>query len=175
MNTLEQILDIADEQGLSIIETTSEGNGYPKELRKAIIGFDSFEDAKTFAKKYNLSVMMFFQRNGWQLWHRRDIAYEPIKVSASDYGDDYRELTVADMDSYFEDEVKTCLDNFEDFDSIEIFLDEQKEIYNELKYLNESEKIITYQGRYYETVSIESMDWSYDSKRWIIGVDCKFN
>ena len=49
MNT--DILERAEGLGLTIVETTSEGNGYPSNLKRAVIGFENFDDAENFVKE----------------------------------------------------------------------------------------------------------------------------
>lgn len=64
------IEEIAYENGLELIDTTSAMNGYPQCLKKAIIGFDSFEEADKLAKENGLSIEIFTKRDGWNLWYR---------------------------------------------------------------------------------------------------------
>ena len=44
--------NIASENGLQIICTTSEGNGYPHDLKDAIIGFKTFDQATEFRRRW---------------------------------------------------------------------------------------------------------------------------
>ena len=84
---------IAEIENLQVIETTSAMNGYPQSLQKALIGFDSFEDAERIANEYGLRIELFTKRDGWQLYYRtNNRAYSAIEVSAEEYGDDYRFL-----------------------------------------------------------------------------------
>ena len=81
-------IDLAAQGGLELIETTSERNGYPRCLKKAIIGFDSMEEAREYAEQHNLSIEIFHKRDGWSLWYRTgNRAYDPFIRTAEDYGD----------------------------------------------------------------------------------------
>lgn len=54
------IKEIAYEHGLEIIETTTGRNGYPQELKHAIIGFSTFREAEELAERYGLKITSFF-------------------------------------------------------------------------------------------------------------------
>ena len=49
MKTTKDLREIAESNNLEVIETTSQANGYPSNLKDAIIGFESFEDAEKLA------------------------------------------------------------------------------------------------------------------------------
>ena len=46
-------IDLAAQGGFELIETTSERSGYPLDLKKAIIGFDSMEEAREYAEQHD--------------------------------------------------------------------------------------------------------------------------
>ena len=146
--SLEQI---AYQNGLELIETTSERTGYPANLRHAIIGFETFEEAEKIADENNLSIEIFTKRDGWQLYYRTgNSAHEPFKNSADNYGDDYHGFTTEDIDTFYEEEVKP--------------------IFEKLELLDEDEMIITCEGRYYETIPKASMSFYFDTKTTVIGL-----
>lgn len=162
---------IAYQNGLELIETTSERNGYPSHLKNAIIGFDSFEEAEKIAKDNNLSIEIFTKKDGWQLYYRTgNSAYEPFKNGADNYGDIYSELSSEDVDTFYEEEVKPCVDNFNDLDSLSNFIKNQKEILEKLELIGDDEKIITCDSRYYETIKKTSMSFYFDTKTSVIGL-----
>ena len=47
---------IAEIENLQVIETTSAINCYPQSIKKALIGFESFEQAERVAEEYGLSI-----------------------------------------------------------------------------------------------------------------------
>lgn len=170
MKTID-LQSIAYENGLEYIESVTGGNnGYPSGIRGGIIGFSSFDEAKEFARKYDLDMCTFHKRDGWNLFERDGQPYEAMQITASDYGDDYNQFDSDDYEDFFEEEVRSMLDCCEDFDSLQNVLDNCKEIYEELGTIDETQLVITYCGRYYETIDKESMKWSHDSHKWIIGV-----
>lgn len=163
--------NIAYQNGLELIETTSERNGYPAHIKKAIIGFDTFEEAENIAKENNLSIEIFTKRDGWQLYYRTgDRTYEPFSNSASDYGENYNEFSIEDIDTFYEEEVKPFLEQFDDFDSVSSFIDMKKEILERLEMIDEDEIVITNEGRYYETIQKKSMRFYHDTKTKVIGL-----
>ena len=87
-NTIEEI---ADEYGLDIIETVTSGNGYPENLQKALVGFETFEQAQNVADQYGMMITTFTKRDGQQLYFRNgNQTYEPLRITVEDYGDDYK-------------------------------------------------------------------------------------
>ena len=171
MKTSELLETIAYENSLEYIETTIGMNGYPKSIRGAIIGFETFEEAEKLAKEYGLVIRTFFKRDGWQLYERNSsTTYEPLEIGCDDYGDDYHQYTADDCEDFFEEQVKPMLGDFDNFEDLQKFIDNSKEIYDELQSIDETQLVITYMGRYYETIDRKMMQWSNDSKTWVIGV-----
>lgn len=162
--------ELADNNGLQFIETTSATNGYPQDLKPALIGFNDYEEAEEFAQEHGLQTYIFHKRDGWQLWQRSKPAYEPMIISAEDYGDDYNMFTNDELDDYFGNEVKPRLDDFDNMEELKKFLNNQEEIMDELDRCNENEAVITYCGDYYDTVKVKSIEWSHDTHNYVIGV-----
>lgn len=162
---------IAEIENLQVIETTSAMNGYPQSLKKALIGFQSFEEAERIASEYGLSIEIFTKRDGWQLYYRtNNRAYSAIEVSAEDYGDDYRSFTASDYEDFYENEVQDMIGEFESFEDVESFLKSQKKIYEAIENLEDDEMVLTCQGKYYDTVKQYTMCHYYDTKMTIIGL-----
>ena len=162
---------IAEIENLQVIETTSAMNGYPQSLKKALIGFQSFEEAERIASEYGLSIEIFTKRDGWQLYYRtNNRAYSAIEISAEDYGDDYRSFTASDYDDFYENEVQDMIGEFESFEDVESFLKSQKKIYEAIENLEDDEMVLTCQGKYYDTVKQYTMCHYYDTKMTIIGL-----
>ena len=170
MGNYELFHELAYDNNLQFIETTSATNGYPQDLQPALIGFNDYEEAEEFAQEYGLQTYLFHKRDGWQLWQRSKPAYEPMIISAEDYGDDYNMFTHDELDDYFGNEVKPRLDDFGDIDSLKTFVDEQESIMDELDRCNENEAVITYCGDYYDTVKVKSIEWSHATHNYVIGV-----
>lgn len=162
---------IAEIENLQVIETTSAMNGYPQSLKKALIGFQSFEEAERIASEYGLSIEIFTKRDGWQLYYRtNNRAYSAIEISTEDFGDDYRSFTASDYDDFYENEVQDMIGEFESFEDVESFLKSQKKIYEAIENLEDDEMVLTCQGKYYDTVKQYTMCHYYDTKMTIIGL-----
>lgn len=171
MADYEKMYELSDEHNLKFIETTEDGrNGYPQNLKPALIGFETFEEAEEFAKENGLKTWIFHKRDGWQLWERRKPAYESFNVSAEDYGDNYNVFKANDLDDYFENEVKPYLENFDNIEDLKDFLNNQEEIMNELECCDENEAVITCCGKWYDTIKAKPMKWSHDTHNYVIGV-----
>lgn len=70
--------EIAYVCGLDVVETTTGRNGYPQNIKQAIIGFDNWKYAESTAERYGLRITTLHKRDGWQLWERNgDTTLEP--------------------------------------------------------------------------------------------------
>ena len=164
-------IDLAAKAGLELIETTSERNGYPRCLKKAIIGFDSMEEARECAEQHDLSVEIFHKRDGWNVWYRTgNRAYEPFTRTAENYGDDYLLFTADDAADYYENEVQEIISDFDNFDDVENFLKERREVYDAICALGEDEAVVTYRGSFYEEIKLHSMSYYFDTHHYAIGL-----
>lgn len=165
------IYTIAEIENLEVIETTSEMNGYPKYLEKALIGFKNFGHAEEVAHDYGLSIEVFEKRDGWQFYYRTgSTAFKEIEVPADNYGDDYESFKSSDLKDFYENEVKPMIAEFESFEQVEDFLEKKKDVYNAIKRLGHNEIVITRCGEYYNTVKEKTMSFSEDSKTTVIGL-----
>lgn len=171
METKFDINDIALQYGLKVIETTTNGTGYPESLKKAMVGFDTFEEAETLANKYGLRITTFFKKDGWRLWVRdSNTTYRPLCITSSDYGDDYNHYYYGDRAKFYKEEVSPYLDNFKSLDELEAFIRDKRKLYDKLDIIDDSQIVISYLGKYFETIDIKSMVWSFDMKNYVIGV-----
>lgn len=140
-------------------------------MKKAIIGFDSFEQADELAKKNGLSIEIFTKRDGWNLWYRTgDKAWEPFERSAEEYGDDYREFSEEDLEGFYENEVQPFVSDFADFASLRSFLDNKEKIYDKIEEADDDELVITSEGNYYDTIKKITMEYEYDTHHYAIGL-----
>ncbi len=163
---------IAYEKGLEYIETTTGMNGYPKHLRGAIVGFETFAEAEEVAKEHGLRITTFFKRDGWQLYQRDShTTYHALHITASDYGDDYKQFTnEISQEDFLEEEVLPSL-VATTFGDIQNIVQWYEELFDKIVEAEDDELVIadTF-GEYVETIKKELMSWSHDSKTWIIGV-----
>lgn len=165
------LAEIASENGLQLIETTASRTGYPEGLQKAIIGFDTFEQAEALAKENGLRIEFFQQHDGWDLWYRTGCqAGEPFLRSAEDYGDDYSEFSKKDLEGFYENNVQPMVSDFEDFDSLRSFLNMEEKIKDEIEEAEDDEIVITCCGEYYDTIKERPMAYHLDAHSYAIGL-----
>jgi hypothetical protein len=164
------ILDRADELGLTIIETTSEGNGYPRNLKTAIVGFEDFEDAENFAQENGGEIIELKRKAGQQLWSRGSRAFEPFYMSTIYDNDPNCEIYFCGDEERFTDNVKEQIAELNDFALIQSYVEEKSEIWDEFCTLGENEFILVKDGKLEGVIEEERMDYEYDSTYYRIGV-----
>lgn len=165
------IEDIAYENGLELIDTTSAMNGYPQCLKRAVIGFDTFEEADKLAKENGLSIEVFTKRDGWNLWYRTgNKAWAPFERSAEEFGDNYRLYSKEDLEDFYENEVQPNVDGFDDFASLRAFLDNMEEVCDEIEVSDNDEFILASFGKYCGTIKKTTMAYCYDTHHYAIGL-----
>ena len=168
--------EIAELNSLQYIETTSGSNGYPQAIKSAIIGFDTFEEAQKLADEHNLNIEFFTKKDGWQLWCRTgNNAHEEMKNSSDDYGDNYSQFDKMTEEEFLINEVLPVIKDIEmtdnnNFDFLETFIKQQKELFNKIDELEENEIVITCQCDYYDTIKENSMYFYHDTKHTTIGL-----
>ena len=144
------------------IQTTSDTNGYQTNLKPAYIGFETWAEAKKFAEEKDLALMCLSQKAGWQVWHREDSVYEPMTITAADYGDDYNFET--DTEKYFENE-REILEDCDTIEEAEERLKTMREVVDAIKAadIEGGEVVVTCCGEYCETIKTEAMSWRDES------------
>ncbi len=145
---MKSINEIASENGLHVIDTTTGLNGYPRALKKAIIGFDDFEQAENDA----------FER------------------SASDYGENFQQFEANMSQDDFLQQVgaSSYIDELADeedgLDRIEEYMKDLRKLYNAIAKAADDEIVIADGDVYVETIKKKTMQYSYDTKNYVIGL-----
>ena len=165
------LVSIAEENGLKVITTTSARNGCPQRLKRAIIGFDTFEDAEKLAHENVLSIEIFTKRDGWYLWYREgNLALAPFERSFEEYGDEYRQYSKEDLEGFYINEVQPSVCAFDDFASLRCFLNIMEDIRDRIDEADENEIVLASFGGYYDTVKKTTMSYSYGTHHFAIGL-----
>lgn len=165
------IQDIAEIENLELFETTSERNGYPRNLKHALKGFETFEQAQEIADKYDLEIQTFKKKDGWGLWYRTGgKAYEAFENGAEDYGDNYQEFSKMEEVDFIDQEIIPFIEDIESLERIEDILKIKKEIWEEIQDLDDDEIVITHLGCYWETIKQKSMYFYHDTNHYTIGL-----
>ena len=168
MNTID-FLNLANE--FNLIETTSEPNGYPRNLRKAIIGFENFEQVEELAEKHNLSIELFERRDGWDLWARRGMIHKPFDMANIYVEEGYDFYKNMSFEEFCErEDVHGQLKECADFDEMSAWLESYRDLFEEIESLKEGEILIkdndgnTFVSKEY------AMQYSYDTHNYTIGL-----
>lgn len=174
---MKSINEIASENGLMVIDTTTGLNGYPQCLKKAIIGFENFEQAENLAEEYHLDIEIFTKRDGWQFWNRdANMAYDAFERSASDYGENFQQFEANMSQDDFLQQVGAAefLDELADeedgLDRIEGYMKDLRVLYNAIAKASDDEIVIADGDVYVETIKEKTMQYSYDTKHYVIGL-----
>lgn len=151
------------------IETTNGMNGYPSDLKNAVIGFETFEEAEAYAADNEMEVQMFYRRDGWQLWERKGAVYEAIKVRVEDFGDDYQALTEQDQEDFYEEWVKPAIDDCDSIDELKKVITDLEEIQDKLLLIDETQLVLVRGNQYEQTLDKFVMEYTYDVHHYVIG------
>lgn len=118
MKNLELLQEIAFNNNLEIVETTSNGTGYPEDIQPALIGFESFEQMESIMTEHNLRSYALKKRDGWNLWYRQyQGVYEPYELDESQFGCNAEVWHHNQYDDYFDMIVEILKNNtLADFD-----------------------------------------------------------
>lgn len=164
---MKNLKKIAEENNLSVVELS---NG-----KEALIHFESFEQAEKIANAHGLDTVRLQKKAGesWRIYSYMPLG--PIEVSAFELGDDFGEWT--SVEDFFENEIRAYLpdslhDGEYDFKTFVEKTEEWKEIYSNLEKLKEGEIVLTYTGRYLDTVKKEATFFEdyFNSRYEAIGV-----
>ena len=165
-----EILDRAEELGLNIIETTSDGNGYPRDLKKAITGFESFEEAEEFASENGLQVIELRRKAGQGLWSRTSRMLKAYYMPNIYAGDPNYEVYFCGDEERFIDMVKEQISEMNDFALIKEYVEEKEEIWDEFSTLGEDEFVLVKDGQFEEVMEQYRMNFEYDGTYYQIAV-----
>lgn len=169
---MELLETIAYEHGLDLIETTSDGTGYPRDLKYAVIGFETFDEAQELADRYGLTVREFTRRDGWQLWVRGGRAwgeYDYEQVMSEGYANEnvqtYRHNDAENVMSDLREHLQ-----YASLRDMKILIENTEEVLEKLDDCQPDEFIVTCSGEYDATYLRKTMSYSYDSSRYAIGI-----
>lgn len=167
---MSEIYERAECLGFKIVETTSEKNGYPKDLKKVVIGFLDFEEAKIFAKENGGEIIELQRKAGHQLWCRGGRSYEPFNMRRVYDNDPSYEMYFCGDEDRFTEDIKAKVAELNDFALIHKFVGQNLEVWEEFGVLGEDEFILLKEGEFECIESKYRMFYEYDSTYYRIGV-----
>lgn len=98
-----KLLDYAYHHSLEVVETTEGNNGYPLNLKKLIIGFESFKDAQECAKAINGGIFFISKRDGHEFWKNEGRAFGPLEINDKWFDDDHEVIREVSASQWWED------------------------------------------------------------------------
>lgn len=163
--------EIAYNEGLELVSTTTGVNGYPQDVDYALIGLDDFQQAETLVKKYPfLEIVTLHKRDGWQLWNFKERnTYQAMQVEESWYGDDYKIIDCS-SEEYFDDYVMPNINTMYNMDELECFVYHHKKIMEHLDDLQEGYSLVLCNGNYHDEIKTETMRWNHDVHTYEIAI-----
>lgn len=163
--------ELAYENGYQTIETTTARNAYPQDLKTAIVGFDTFDEAEDFAEENGMELQIFHRHFGWQLWVRdNNRAWDELDIMPFFQDEDGTQVfTIDDAEDYFDEHVKPFLSEMTCIEELEAFVEKQKVIIDQFDCIGEDEFLVVRNGKLEDAFDKTVMHFSYDSKEWIIG------
>jgi hypothetical protein len=164
---------LAEKNNLEIVEITNGRNGYPEGIYNAInaSNFENFDAIQKFAEKNNLQVVGLHRRDGWSFWENNGAIYNAFEITSDDYGDNYQFINKMDFEEFYQNEIAFFFEEIpEEMDQIESFLEMKKEIFEEIEKMENDENVLTYEGRYYDTIKTKCLSWSEDTHNYIIAL-----
>lgn len=159
--------------GLDIISTTSDANGYPKNIINAVIGFRSWEELKEFSTLFDLPVIVLHRKDGWNYWHREaNEPWGPFLIEAEDFGDDCLSYAKGEdmyyIDSWFD---SVCYADYDEADEYKQLFHDAMECRNTIYKLDDNQLAIIRNNRQVvDVVDRLTLCYSLDSNHYVIGL-----
>lgn len=164
--------EAAQNFNLEIVNTNSDLNGYPSDLKEALTGFASFEEAEKVAEEIGGHVEKLVRPFGHEFWTRDGRMYEPVSFTAEMFGDNY--AIFEDAEDYWKDCQEGLADRIEccDLEEVEKTLKDVREAYDAIDNLDEGEVALceNYRGIYLYRKTLSPVEYTFDSKDYAIGV-----
>lgn len=157
------IYDIAETNGLEVVETTTGSNGYPRELRLALTGFESASHLHEVEEMYKMEAVELARRAGHELWNRSHAGYVEPYDMAEVYDDDSNRIYFdedfldAEIVDFGEEISRGMLDLEDISERVELF----KEIRDNLETIDDTQ-FVRVHGNDVEVVERYVMSYEYD-------------
>lgn len=172
MKTFEDARETLESEGLRMKELTYGGNGSPSFGGKTRLAFYDFGDdefalCEQLAKEVGGRIELIHWRDGWQLAESLGETMERIYLSDDRYGDDYSEWCDPDAEFIY---LKERIEEAKGIDDISTMVAEYEECRDEYFAVQDDEFILTYFGKYVETLPRHAMNWAHDTHNYAVSV-----
>lgn len=156
---------------LKAIEITEGINGYPRDLRGAVIGC-SYDKADEIASRYGCSVVSVKRRDGWRLFECEGNVYSDYDMMEV-YSNDF-DFVFAEAEK-FVDYINECIKDYQECEDY-VKVEELSKLKDRILQENLKDKVFVVQNgdlRYYDTISRTAYCYSHDVWTHCIAIDCK--
>lgn len=165
MNTYETFdnYNYDNDKAFEIVETTSSLSGYPENLKWALTGFPSWDDAEDAAKALDGEIISLRRRDGQQLWTRDGRVFEPY--TRTPVSDDEEIIPGGESSAaeFWESESAAIAGRLEDGVSVEDFARmarKAEKIYKAINDASEEEGVlISMSSNYLDVVDLRPMEY----------------
>ena len=135
-----------------------------------MVGFNSFEEAEKLAEKHGLEIVSLKKRDGEREWHNEGPQFKPYDVMSFLMEKSNCICTMTpdqyeDQEDYIRGEdIKGRLEDFDSLEDMKSFIEQELQLYNELKYILEPDEFIfwTDDRLYRERMKRYDISMSYD-------------
>ena len=111
-------------------------------------------------------------KDGWSLYESRGRKYEPICVTADDFGDDYNMYEKQkDFEYDCREHLRCMIDDEAALSEIQSILEQFEEVTKQFETLGDDEAIITIGLAFYKVVKVHTMEFYEDTHNWYVGVE----
>lgn len=152
----ETLENYAYENGLEIVTVTRGTNGYPRGLHKAIIGFETYDEAEEAARRTNGRIVALSKRDGHDFWTGNDTAYGPLEINETFYPFEEYDIIKQNQEKEWwrgmiEELTEIWRDHTPEPEDTERMISKLKEIYQKIEDLADNEQVIIHK----ETLDFE--------------------
>lgn len=157
---------------LNEVEVTEGNNGYPKNLKRAVYGFENLADAQEFAADVEGEVVLLHRRDGWQLWESKGREFELIQIHTKEFGDNTTKYFPTITESEFAEHTAFVIsESYSDgLDGMKDYIDKRIELWEQIQNLEDDEFIVAEDDEVQDVYKCESMSFNYDTHQYVIGV-----
>lgn len=160
-------------EGLEIVSTCDNANGYPSGIRHAITGFPDFSEAKRAAEACDGEIIEISRRDGRDLWTREGWISGPFEFSGEQFGDNY--AVYNDAAAYWQEQREALAGRLSEgleLDELAELVSRAQDTRDRLEDLNEGECALcrNEEGIYTYAQDLNGMEYDFDGCRHTVAV-----
>lgn len=177
----------AEANDLTLIETTTGTNGYPRELSYAIICFENWDQLEKLQKELtndlndldendrndaSVETLHCHRRDGWQLWERSNVGgvWEAYDLENDEDGTIYHASDADDEEKFYDDEVRDFLADFDNLNDLQDFINDRKSLFDQIYNLTDDQILVVDCNGNREVKPGKAMSYFDDTHHYAIGL-----